>query len=102
MNKLDLRQVGAILGLPIYVDFDSIPDYKCDDGSLSERDKKQALVNIMLRESFGMSQDVDRLEIIDESGRAYVKGSIYGTPVSIDLSYQDDGRTLKVFVKDKK
>lgn len=34
-----------------------------------------------------------RLEVIDESGRAY---SRHG--VSLTLSYQDDGRTLKVFV----
>lgn len=42
--------------------------------------------------------EVDRLEVIDETGRAYVKGSIYGSPVSVELSYQDEGRTLKVFV----
>lgn len=44
---------------------------------------------------------VDRLEVIDDSGRAYVKGSIYGTPVSVELSFQDDGRTLKIFVTQK-
>jgi hypothetical protein len=36
---------------------------------------------------------VTRFEVIDETGRAYVR---YG--VKIDLSFQDDGRTLKVFV----
>lgn len=45
--------------------------------------------------------NVDRLEVIDETGRAYVKGSIYGSPVEVELSYQDDGRTLKVFVKNR-
>ncbi len=44
---------------------------------------------------------VDRIEVIDENGRQYVKGSIYGTPVTIELSLQDDGRTLKVFVTKK-
>ena len=44
---------------------------------------------------------VDRLEVIDKTGRAYVKGSIYGTPVKVGLSYQDEGKTLKVFVDDK-
>lgn len=39
---------------------------------------------------------VARFEVIDETGRAMVK---YG--VSVKLSYQDDGRTLKVFLKDK-
>jgi hypothetical protein len=43
-------------------------------------------------------EKVDRFEVIDDTGRAYVKGSIYGTPVKVELSYQDDGRTLKVFV----
>lgn len=44
---------------------------------------------------------VDRFEVIDSSGRAYVKGSIYGTPVKIELSLQDDGKTLKVFVEEQ-
>lgn len=38
---------------------------------------------------------VTRFEVIDRTGRAYVR---YG--VSIELSYQDEGRTLKVFVED--
>jgi hypothetical protein len=37
---------------------------------------------------------VTRFEVIDETGRAYVKHH-----VEIELSYQDDGRTLKVFVR---
>lgn len=44
---------------------------------------------------------VDRFEVIDDTGRAYVKGNIYGSPVSIELNYQDGGKTLKVFVKDR-
>lgn len=45
-------------------------------------------------------KNVDRLEVIDETGRAYVRGSIYGIPVKIELSYQDNGKTLKVFVEE--
>lgn len=45
--------------------------------------------------------NVDRFEVIDDTGRAYVKGDIYGSPVSVELSYQDEGRTLKVFVTDR-
>jgi hypothetical protein len=43
---------------------------------------------------------VTRLEVIDETGRAYVRdGSLTGGPgVNVALSYQDDGRTLKIFV----
>lgn len=44
---------------------------------------------------------VTRFEVIDHTaggeGRAYVKHD-----VSVELSYQDDGRTLKVFVGDRK
>lgn len=38
---------------------------------------------------------VTRFEVIDDEGRAYVK---YG--VVVELSLQDDSRTLKVFIKD--
>jgi hypothetical protein len=41
-----------------------------------------------------MYKDVTRFEVIDESGRAYVTRN-----VAVDLSMQDDNRTLKVFVK---
>jgi hypothetical protein len=55
---------------------------------------------ITWREQYAEEQvrKVDRLEVIDETGRAYVKGSIYGSPVQIKLSFQDDNKTLKVFV----
>jgi hypothetical protein len=41
---------------------------------------------------------VTRLEVIDEDGRSYVK---YGI-TDVQFSLQDDGRTLKLFVKVKK
>lgn len=44
---------------------------------------------------------VDRIEVIDSTGRAYVKGATYGSPVKVKLSFQDDGKTLKVFVDDR-
>lgn len=37
---------------------------------------------------------VTRFEVITQDGRAYVNNKC-----NIELSYQDDGRTLKVFVK---
>jgi hypothetical protein len=49
---------------------------------------------------------VTRFEVIDESGRAYVREDgrkgfrdqdFLG--VTVDLMFQDEGRTLKVFVK---
>lgn len=40
---------------------------------------------------------VTRVEVIDENGRVYTKWDCY-----VELSYQDDGRTLKLFVAPKK
>ena len=37
---------------------------------------------------------VTRFEVIDENGRAYTNQNC-----KVELSYQDDGRTLKVFIK---
>lgn len=37
---------------------------------------------------------VTRFEVIDDKGRSYSKWG-----VSVELSYQDDGRTLKAFVR---
>lgn len=40
---------------------------------------------------------ITRVEIIDEKGRAYVARNLW-----VNLSLQDNGRTLKVFTKNKK
>lgn len=42
-------------------------------------------------------QKVTRFEVIDENGRAYTEHYC-----KVELSYQDDGRTLKVFIKSNK
>ena len=42
---------------------------------------------------------VDRFEVIDEVGRAYTRGATYGKPIRVEISIEDDGRTMKVFVK---
>ena len=39
------------------------------------------------------TEKVTRFEVIDETGRAYVKYD-----VKVEMSYQDEGRTLKVFL----
>lgn len=41
-----------------------------------------------------MGNEVTRFEVIDETSRAYVRHGVV-----VELSYQDDGRTLKVFVR---
>jgi hypothetical protein len=38
---------------------------------------------------------VTRVEVIDENGRSYVN---WNENNKVELSYQDDGRTLKVFI----
>lgn len=40
---------------------------------------------------------VTRLEIIDESGRVFVKRDL----VSFEMQTQDDGRTVKIFIQNK-
>ena len=45
------------------------------------------------QEDMADNSKVTRFEVIDEKGRAYTKHNC-----KIELSYQDDGRTLKVFV----
>lgn len=46
------------------------------------------------------SANVTRFEVIDETGRAYVRSDVLGggSGINVSLRYQDDGRTLKVFV----
>ena len=46
------------------------------------------------QEDMADNSKVTRFEVIDENGRAYTKHNC-----KIELSYQDDGRTLKVFIK---
>jgi hypothetical protein len=49
----------------------------------------------------GALERVTRFEVIDEDGRQYVRDH-RRDPVEVTLSYQDDGRTLKVFVKSRR
>lgn len=40
--------------------------------------------------------DITRLEVIDETGRQYVRHNVF-----LQFSVQDDGKTLKVFVQER-
>ena len=40
-------------------------------------------------------EKVTRVEVIDENGRRYVN---WDDKNKVELSYQDDGRTLKIFI----
>ena len=46
------------------------------------------------QEDMADTSKVTRFEVIDENGRAYTQRHC-----KVELSYQDDGRTLKVFIK---
>lgn len=50
-------------------------------------------MKIELTEDLKSLEKVTRLEIIDETGRAYVVNK-----AKLELSLQDDGKTLKIFV----
>jgi len=42
------------------------------------------------------NKELTRLEVIDESGRVYINNNC-----KMELSYQDEGRTLKIFVNNE-
>ena len=46
----------------------------------------------------GPYDDVTRFEVIDANGRSYTNWKVQ----DLSLSLQDDGRTLKVFIKEVK
>jgi hypothetical protein len=58
MNKLDLRQIGTIMGMPIYVDVASIPYYKRKKDILSNRDIKEAQVTQIISDSFNLKRNL--------------------------------------------
>jgi hypothetical protein len=61
-----------------------------------EGDRKNGYIKGYTQCQEDMAHDlkVTRFEVIDENGRAYTKHNC-----KVELSYQDDGRTLKVFIK---
>lgn len=44
-------------------------------------------------------QKINRVEVIDDQGRSYVHHK--GKPLTVDLSIQDNGQTLKIFVNSR-
>jgi hypothetical protein len=58
--------------------------------------KRKAFVKGYTQCQDDMAHDlkVTRFEVVDENGRVYTKHDC-----KIELSYQDDGKTLKVFIK---
>lgn len=63
--------------------------------------KEYTLENIAYKKGYTQCQEdmlhdqtVTRFEVIDYNGRSYIQKDC-----KVELSYQDDGRTLKVFIK---
>lgn len=44
---------------------------------------------------------ITRFEVIDETGRVYVRDPRVSSPIKIAVAIQDDGKTLKIFVAPK-
>jgi hypothetical protein len=53
-------------------------------------------LNLKCEELQNKNKGLNKLEVIDESGRVYVNNNC-----KMELSYQDEGRTLKIFVNNK-
>jgi len=79
--------------------FDKAKNYNVDF-SLSYIVQKSLYCGRISKSSFPnfehciLQEGVNRFEVIDETGRAYSKWN-----VSVELSYQDDNKTLKAFIK---
>lgn len=56
---------------------------------------RKPIANDWLAEQIRDFSNVDRVEVIDNDGRRYVKYNV----TDVQLSLQDDGRTLKLFVQ---
>lgn len=52
MKNLDLRQVGTIMGLPLYVDVADVFDHRYKGELISAREKKVMMVSALLQRTF--------------------------------------------------
>lgn len=59
MNKMDLRQLGTIMGLPVYIDLASIPEYKGKKDIMSERDRKEFMARAIINRAFDVGAPTD-------------------------------------------
>lgn len=66
-------------------------DIHCDCGFTASRVVDENLPSIVEADS---SQSVTRIEVIDSTGRVYTNWNV----ASHEFSYQDDGKTLKIFI----
>jgi len=66
--------------------FDQRYKYDC------KKEKKKSEKRISVK-----PKKVTRVEVVDENGRSYVNNRVGG----VELSLQDDGKSLKIFIKSK-
>lgn len=78
-------------------DFPNIPQL-ADSEPSREISDREILEQNVLTEIFphDVALNVTRLEVIDENGRQFVQNSVKSEKVY--LSFQDDGKTLKIFI----
>lgn len=59
MRSLDLRFIGTILGLPVYVDVSKVQNIDVGAGvtKMSERDRKVMLIRTIMQQKFNPPKD---------------------------------------------
>lgn len=57
--------------------------------------RRLSITNVVAVKTVNKYPDVTRVEVIEPGNRAYV---LYGAK-NVQISFQDDGRTLKIFVE---
>ena len=68
------------------------------DLELFDKDGNKVSINDILSKLIPLEK-VNRIEVIDQQGRSYVNWKSYN---KVQISLQDDSRTLKVFITTKK
>jgi len=76
--------------------------YRGHDMYLAPRDQRRYLDGSLVSDDHNRQwhkspPPITRLEVIDDTGRALTYP--VGEPIDVELSFQDDDRTLKVFVR---
>lgn len=77
---------------------DIIFEYGSTNKSVNLGEAKSLIMELISEAVNKAYEKVNRFEVVDDTGRAYVKGLIYGSPVKVEAQLQDNDKTLKVFV----
>jgi hypothetical protein len=93
MEKINISEMGE------YTAFDEKTGmtYLGGKGNRESLEIIAESVNLLIEKANAMEEikeEITRFEVIDENGRVYGNYNIK----TLELSYQDDGKTLKVFI----